>query len=126
MSSNTCAAWRFVRWRLSMPLSIVYAYSDTRRSPPIGYNAGMKLQFSLAKLLAWVTVLAVVSALCKHFGAVNVLFVTGVAEVIAVTVLAIHLACDLPRFFRARRQAARKATRAHMQRVVQFLWRDSF
>jgi hypothetical protein len=30
-------------------------------APLIGYNAGMKLQFSLAKLLAWVTVLAVPS-----------------------------------------------------------------
>ena len=33
------------------------------RSPPIGYNAAMKLQFSLATLMVCLTVLAVVCAL---------------------------------------------------------------
>src|SRR6516164_7498882 len=36
MSSSNCAAWRFVRLRLSMPLSSVYVYSDTSRAPPLG------------------------------------------------------------------------------------------
>ena len=41
------------------------------RSPPLGYNTEMKLQFSLATLLVCMTVMAVVAAVCSRYPIVD-------------------------------------------------------